>query len=350
MGRVAFTKMGLEQGSTWGTEVALGANDQIAPLDLQPVRVRKEFLDDPSLLGSPWGNAGQIGASAFEGTLSLRARYGYNIPKLIALALGDVGTPSGGGPYTHPLTLQNRLTKFLTLAAQRVANASTTVYDSIASAMVDELTISLRDGQPGVVTLGLVGTGIVRDAGTNGSTQFGNLTLPDSGAFVLPTDGVFRCAAASGTTLGATHNLKPTEIEIRVRRNLSRDFKVEGTGIIAQPVEADVSEVSLMLGFAGLGGAGSFTTDPDEFADRFEAATEQKATLTLTKDANNILAFEWPRLQIVEMPDWSIPASGRYPHRVRMRGLVASSAPTGMTVTQPMKLTVTDQLSAAYLS
>lgn len=351
MGRVAFTKMGMEQGATWGTEVALGASDQIAPLGLEVSRANRAFHEDPSLLGSVWGNPGQVGAKAFEGTLRLRARYGHNCPKLMALALGEAETPGGGGPYTHALNAQNRLAKFLTLAWQAVVNASTTVYCSVPSCMVEEAMLSLRDGEPGVLSLGLVGNKLERDAGTNGSTQFGNLTLPDSDAFILPTDGVLRLNAQGGTTLGSGDALKFTAVDIRVRRVLSRDFKVEGSGALAQPVDSEVGEITLTVEGPGLGAASSFASAPDEWMDRFEAETELKADLTLTKDSNNIWKFEFPRLQVVEMPPMSLPESGRYPLRVVMRGLVAASAPTGMAgVTQPMKLTVTDQLSGAFLT
>lgn len=351
MGRAAYTTAGIEQGSTWGTEIALGALDQIATFGVDVSRANRRFDPDPSLLGSGWGNAGTAGVRAFEGTMRLRARYGDNVPKLMAFALGTVDVPSGGGPYTHPMAISDRLTKFFTLAWKLVANASTTIYASVPSCMIEETTIRFSGEEPGEITLGLVGNKLERDAGTNGSTQFGNLTRRDSSTPILPTDGVFRLNAASGATLGSSDVLKFNTVEIRFRRPLSRDFKVDGTGALAQPVESDVAEVMLTLEGPGLGATSSFASDPDEWQDRFEANTELKADLTFTKDSNNIWAFQFPRLQVVEMPDMTLPDAGRLPLRVVMRGLIASSAPTGMSgVTQPVKLTVTDQVSGAYLS
>lgn len=351
MGRVHFSKAGIEQGSAWGTEVALGAADQIAPRAIDITRANKEFLPDTTLKGSVWGNSGQVGAKAVEGTLRIPLRYGNGCPKLAALIFGEVETPGGANPYTHPLNVQNYLTKFFTLAWQDVANSGATVYMSVPSAIAEEATFSWNGSTPGELALSFVGESLDRDAGTNGSTQMAALTLADSGTWILPTDGVLWLNAASGSTLVVGDVLKPTAIEIKIRRPLSRDFQVDGTGAIALPVAADVGEVTLTLEFPGLGATSSYASAVDEFMDRFEALTELKASLTFTKDANNIWAWQFPRLQVVEMPPVNLPDAGRYPHRVVMRALVAASAPTGMTgVTQPVKLTVTDTLSAAYLT
>jgi len=349
MGRVHFSKAGIEQGSAWGTEVALGASDQIAPRAIDISRANMEFLPDTTLLGSVWGNPGQVGAKAVEGTLRLPLRYGHNCPKLAALAFGEAETPTGADPYVHPLNLQNRLTKFFTLAWQTVANSGATVYMSVPSAIVEEVSFSWAGSSPGEMTVGFVGESLDRDAGTNGSTEFGNLTLPDEDKWILPTDGVLWLNAASGSTLVAGDALKPVSTTLTIRRPMSRDFRVDGTGAIALPVEADVAEATLALEFAGLGATSSYASAVDEFMDRFEAETLLKASLTFTKDSNNIWKFEFPRMQVVEMPPVNLPDAGRYPHRVVLRCLVAATAPTGMSgVTQPVKLTVTDGLSGAY--
>lgn len=351
MGRTAFTRMGFEQGSAWGTEVALGANDGLWPESLDVARANLRLFEDPSLTGNPNMNKGDVGERSFEGTLVLPWRYGYGCPKLAALMLGTAETPAGGGPYTHALPFADRLTKFLTLAWSVVQNSSTTRYDSVPSAMIEEITFLAERGEPGRITARLLGCAMLRDAGTNGSSQIAALTQPDQRQPVLGTDGVVRLNAQGGGSLGSGDVLKPDMVAISIRRVLSRDWKMDsalGTQM-SQPVEVDRPEIRLELGFPGLGGAGSFASDPDEFMDAFEAETEKKADVTFTLDSNNIWLFQLPRLQVVEQPPRHVPNTGRYPHRVVMRGLVATAAPTGMSgITQPVVLTVTDQLSGAY--
>lgn len=353
MGRVIFSKACVEQGSTWGTEVACGATDQLLADSIDIQRANAEFLPDPSLQGTAWGNPGKLGAKGFEGTVLMRARYGANVPRLMALAFGTSGAPSGGPTYSHTLTLADRLTKFITLAWTVVGNATKTAYYSVPSAMIEDLTMRWTGASWGDVSLGVVGCQMARDAGTNGSTQFSALTVPDSSAPILATDGRFRLNAASGSTLGSGDILKPVGVEFRLRRPLARDFKMDSAipGQMSQPIETDSAEVTLSLDFAGKGSASSYATDIDEFEDRFEAGTELKADLLLTGPSPNTILLQFPRLQVVEQPSVNVPATGRYPHRVVLRGMVAASAPTGMAgITQPVQGTVTDGLSGAYVA
>lgn len=352
MGRVAFSRFGIEQGSTWGTEVAVGANDGLWPESLDISRASFELFEDPSLTGNPNMNKGDVGRQIFEGALVLPWRYGYNIPRLAAFALG-ADSISGVGPFAHAMAFQDRLTKFLSLAWRVQQNSSTPRFDSVPSAMIEEITFIAERGQPGRVTLRLLGSNKARDGGVNGSTQIDALTQPDQIQPILGTDGVVRLNAQGGGALGSGDVLKPDMVAISIRRSLARDHKMDsalGTKM-SQPVEVDRPEIRLELGFPGLGGTGSFASDPDEFMDAFEGETEKKADVTFTLASTNIWLFQLPRLQVVEDPPRHVPATGRYPHRVVLRGLVASAAPTGMAgITQPVVLTVTDQLSAAYIS
>ena len=352
MGRVALSKAGIVEATTWGTEVAVGALGQIVPSSIDISRENRAFLEDPGLLGSAWGNPGQIGAKASEITLNARLRYGDRIPKLLAFALG-ADAVTGASPYTHTMTIADRLTKFLTVAWQEVANATSTVYVSLPSAMIEETRLRWDGEAPGEASFNLVASELARDAGVNGSTQFTNLTRSDSAIPVLLTDGLFRLNAASGSTLAAGDNLKPRMIELVIRRPLTRPFLADSAvaGKISQPVEADVAEVLLNLEFVGKGAASAFASLVDEWEDRYEAATELKATLDFTGPSPNTFGFSFPRLQIVRMPPQAVPGSGRYPLRVEMRALEASTAPSGMSgITKPVRSVVVDAVSAAYIA
>lgn len=353
MGRGALVQTAIVQGTTWGTPVAAGAASKIRCRSYRFARAGREILPDDTLAGKAWGNVHQVGAHLTEVELRGIWRYGYRLPYLAATIFGTSGSPSGGGPYVHTLTLADALTKFSTLVAREPSNASTTAFREVASVMAEELVLRASRGAPGEFEWRGIG-GKLDESGssTNDGTSWANVTETDSDAFVLGTDGRCRINAQAGAGLGSSDVVKPTAIEIRILRPLLRDHRLDAdlAGLIAQPTEDGEPMVTLALEFAHRGAASSYMSAVEDWNDAFNAGTAYKADLLFTKSSNNKWQFDFPYIVLAEQPILDVDGAGVTRHRLLFRCFAASSAPTGMTATQPIEGYITDQLSGAYLS
>lgn len=352
MGRAVEVEAAFTKGTTWGTPAAVGAADGLWLKSIQVSRAHRELLSDESLTGKTWGNKPRVGARLSEVRLTGRCRYGYNFPVLLAFALGTSGAPSGAGPYVHTVTLADRLSVFFSLVVKKILNASTTKYDEYASMMVEEVVLRWTQAGEMEFEIGLIGGALDLASSVNTGTEFGAVTMPGVRATILPSaEGVCHVNAQAGADFGGGDVLNPVGGEIRIRRPLARDFALNSSlaGLIALPVEAEGGEIMLTLDFPSLGAAGSYISAEQSWITAFQAETEYKADLILTKDVNSIVEFNFPRLVVVEMPEVGAPENGRLLNRVVLKALEASSAPTGMTATKPVEIYVTDSLSGAYI-
>jgi hypothetical protein len=351
MGRALEVQAAIKKGTTWGTPVAIGASCGLWLTSIRYNQIGKNVLPDPSLTGKAWGNPPRVGVHLNEVRIAGLARYGYNFPFLMALVMGS-DSAGAGPPYAHSLTLGDRLTLFATLVVREVLNGSTTKFLEFASLMAEELTVRWSAGGEMTFELVLIGGKLDRASAVNTSTQWANVTFPDSPKTILPAvDGRFRINAQGGAGLGGGDELNPLTAEIRIRRPLARDHVLSTTlaGLIALPVPSDVAEVTMMLEFPERGGVGSYITAEQSFMDDFDAETERKADLLFTLTSNNKVLIELPRLRVVAHPSLETPERGRTPNQVVFQAFEPTAAPTGMTATKPIFVQVTDQLAAAYV-
>lgn len=342
----------LEQGSAWGTAVAVGANDGLALLSFEDSGGQASLPDDTLL--SAWGSAPDVGAEAHDLTLSGYLFAGGNCGRLFAYVMGTSGSPSSGGgtDESHTVTLSDSLTDFATIAIRK--RASTVKPWEYASAMCQSFTISGSQNERVRWSSTFVANALDRDSSTNTTTQIDAVTIPTIRAVYRHPKATLAINAQGGSALASSDNVQVTDFEVTVRRPLARDFGTaapsgSATDAVLLPCEDGLSEVTL-----------SFTLrdySVETWIDAWGAETEYKARLTMpsgyTPSGGAELSWQlsFPRLVLTDQPQAPVTGPGRISHRVNMKGLVAASAPTGMTsITQPIHAVIVDEDSAAYLS
>lgn len=344
-----------EQGSTWGTAVAVGASDGVRILS-ESIQGGRGVLERATL-GLPWGDKPDAGPEGWAGSLNGDLFYNANCGKFLSYVFGTSGSPtqtppSTGTTYLHVCDLANSLTKFFTLViARRAQVGGSTKWHEYDSTMMSR--VVFRGAGNGRVTFeaSVVANALDRDSSTNTTTQTDAVTIPTVLGAVRFADGLFRINAQAGSALASTtDDLGIAGFELEIMRPLPQDFLADGTGGMAQPAEEDACLVMLRIDLRSY--------DADTWIAAWAAGTEYKADLKFTgtglapaSGSDPYFQFQFPRLVLASQPQANIPGRGRVPHRVEFKGLVASSAPSGMTgVTQPVRLNVLDTDTAAYLS
>ena len=345
-----------EQGSTWGTAVAVGASDGIRILS-EGIQGGRIALERPTV-GLPWGDKPDTGAEVWRGPVSGDLFYNANCGKFLSYVYGTSGAPtqtppSTGTTYLHVCDLANSLTKFMTLVLARRAQVGVaTKWHEYDSAMMAR--VVYRGSGNGRVSweADIIAANLDRDSSTNTTTQTDAVTVPTVLGAVRFPDGLFRLnAQASGALSSTTDDVGIAGFELEIMRPLSPDdFLADGTGNLAQPAEQDACSVLLRVDLRSY--------DADTYIAAWLAGTEYKADLKFlgtglapASGSDPYFQFQFPRLVLAGQPQANIAGRGRIAHRVEFKALIASAAPTGMTgVTQPVRLNVLDTDTAAYLS
>lgn len=341
--------VGFIQGTTWGTAVAAGAARQI--------RVRSfddsggNFVDlENTDIANANGAASDIGAELRRVVMAGDCYYGGNVWEFVSFAFGTSGTPTNNtGSYTHTLTWDDTLDKFMTLAIGKRTSQKPWEY---ASMKARRLTIRGAGSGRMEWEMELLGGGLDRDSSTNNTTTLTALTIPNSTRpAVRLTDGVFRINAQGGSTLQSSDALTVLGWELTIERPMSEDFGT-GSNLVLEPNEDGVNNVMLSVDLR------SYDSETWIAAwDGQETPTEYKADFTLSSgitpaSGQELTAtFSFPRMYVKVAPAAPVTGRERIPHRVTFHCLEASSAPTGMSgITKPVHLVVEDEDSSAYLA
>lgn len=350
------TAAAFEQGTTWGTAVAVGASDGVRITSEGIVGGRPPL--ERAQVGLPWGDSPDAGAEFWRGPVNGDLFYNANCGKFLSYVFGTSGSPTQtpgttGTTYLHTADLQNSLSKFMTLVLARRTQVgdSTTKWHEYDSAMAARLLV--RGSGNGRVTfeMELVANNLDRDSSTNTTSATLAVTIPTTLGAVRFKDGLFRYnAQASGALSSTTDDLGVAGFELEILRPLSVDFLTDGTTNIAQPAEEDVCAVMLRVDIRSY--------DADTWKAAWIARTEYKADLKFTGTglapsggSDPYFLFQFPRMVVAQDPAANIAGRTRVAHRVEFKALVASSAPTGMSgVTQPVRMSTLDMVSTAYLS
>lgn len=349
------TAAAFEQGSTWGTAVAVGASDGL--------RITSESIQggtaplERAAVGFPWGDIIDEGAESWRGTISGDLFYNANCGKFVSYVFGTSGAPtqtppSTGTTYLHVCDLANSLAKFYTLTlARKAVSGDSQKWHEYASCMTARVTFAGTGNGRVTWTAELIANAMDRASSTNTTTQTDAVTVPTVLGAVRFKDGLFRYNAQAGGALASTtDDYSISGFELEVSRPLSLDFLADGTTSIAQPAEEDACSVMLRVDLRSY--------DTDTWKAAWSAGTEYKADLKFTgaglapaSGSDPYFEFQFPRLVVASDPQANIAGRGRIAHRVEFKCLTASAAPTGMSgVTQPVRLNVLDTDTAAYLS
>lgn len=347
-GQTAFA---FTQGSTWDTPVAVGAGDGI--------RLKSEGLEGGEGrlanedVGRPWGGAPDRGPEGWRGPLNGDLYYGGNCGKLLAFWFGTSGSPtqtppSTGTSYLHECSIDDTLDKFFTFCAGKRSGQK---WWEWASMKPNRLTLRGSGNRRVTFTLEGIASSLDKDSSTNTTTETDAVTVPSLQGAVRFSDITFRINAQGGSALAGGDKVSIASFELIAERAHDETYLADGTGVVAEPGEDSVGGVLLRVALRSY--------DADTWIDAWKNGTVYKLDLkalgtdldTGGTGADPYYLLEGPHAVVNRRPPAQTQGRGRIPHEVEFKLLPADSAPAGMSgITQPLKLSVMDTDSAAYLS
>jgi len=331
-----------KKAATWGTEVDVNAaGTGILPLNPGVPKHGIIAIEDESAASAFEHDLDQGDYEAVDFGLEFDLRY-EGLGPMIAMIMGTAGAPSqqeATAAYLHTLQLKNKI-------AGLFGTYATEKHDKIhvvPSAKPYKITLT-PDGGKIKATIGIIGDKVIDDSSI--VTAMDSVTVPDIHNRVLFRQGVFRMNAQSGDALDDDDKVKVKDFTIELERGgMAQHYESENRAII-EPLEEGKPKVKVTLNFNRMD-----DTNKLYFAD-WKAETEKKMDIVFTgaviEDAYSYYhKFQFPRLKIedVDFPDDNIiPAS------ITLRGLLADSAPTGMTgITNPLQWDVMNKKTTDML-
>lgn len=338
----------LKKGSTWGTAVAGGTGDKVI---LESFNKNRDVT-----VGSSNSIGGGISMASTSDTLQItdsfslsqQARYDdAGLPLILAAFLGSAGSPSeqngGEGDYLHTLTHDASADVFLTAAA--LATDSGVI--EFPSAYVTGINIESGDS-PGYLTYSADFLSSQRDlsSSTNTSVTLASATVGGSTLVTHNTQSVTASYvwinSQSGGALSSGDAVCPSSFSI----NLTKPRESIRTFCSTIVRKTGLFEATVTLNFPRLVDMTWFTAH--------ESESEYKANISIPGTqigAGDDYAynFYFPKLKVVEDPDFNITDPGDNGYSVTFTGLAASANPTGMSDTTPY-VTITNEISTDILA
>jgi hypothetical protein len=334
----------IKKGVTWGTEVDVNAaGNGILPLNAGVPALKQTPVEDETASGAfeTFFDFTDIAASEFS--LDFDHRYLGLENMLLAMLTGSDPTPvrqTELTAYLHTLAMINTTTGIF----GTYATAKHTKIHIVPSFKVLKGTFSMNKGLL-KSSFSLRGNKVIDTSAI--ITAMAAVTVSDIYNRVKFNQGVFRMnAAQSGGALAA-----PTDVigvkgfQLEIERKMDSE-RTNQAAYIIEPRENDKPTVKLTLDFARMDDANA------AYFATWIAETEKKADITFTGAqigglSYNYLKFEFPRLKIedVDYPDGNI-----IPAKMVLRGLLAASAPTGMTAVNPVHPTLMNKRATSYLA
>jgi len=331
----------LKKAATWGTEVNVNTSGAgIRPLNPGAPQARLQMLPDETR--GAWEQYLKPGPSdPIDFTLDFQYHYDGLENLLLALLFGaDITTQQGTtDAYSHALAPANDVSGlFATYATQKGEKIHV-----VPSVKVTKATWGV-DG--GLVKLSV---------SCRGSHLIDNSTIITSLDAVTETGklqekaiffkGKCRMNAQNGGALADTDSLLLKNFTVEFERKVDSELAIGGKHIL-EPKETDKPTVKVTLEFPRMD-----TTNAAYLQD-WSAGNEKKMDLTFTGSTiadtySYAHTLYFPRLVIeeVEYADSKI-----IPAKVVLRGLVASTAPTGMTgKTAPIYADIVNTVATSYL-
>jgi hypothetical protein len=194
------------------------------------------------------------------------------------------------------------------------------------------------------VTADFKGNNVIDNSAT--VTSLSSVTPPDKHNRALFRQLVLRMNAQSGGALGSGDEFKVKTITIEMERTPESGAHESGSLTIIEALEEGKAMVKVTLEFNRM------DDDNKVYFANWKAGAEKKMDVVFTglvieSTYYRYFNFEFPRLAIedVDYPDENI-----VPATMVLRGLEADSAPTGMTVTKPVRLSIMNTNTADLLS
>ncbi len=341
--------IGIKQASAWGTPVACGAGDGLL-VTRDALGYSRQLLKDDSA-GQDFTRLADDGPITVNKTLEGYLRYeGPDL--LLAMVMGSAAAPvlqgTASGAYLHALTLASDVEGiFATYAADRGGGR----VDEVPALKVAGVTLEGSAGDAIHFSADCIGDTLNRNdaTGTNNTSTIASVTARDLGNRVLMRQGVIRLNAQDGAALGSGDEVKVSSFSLGIRRSLEGDLVV-GADTITEPTSTDFPEITLSLSFP------VYTSALDALLADLLAGAEKKADLVFTgaeigEGYTYQLKLELPRLRPASFPDLEAAQAAKIgPVEIQLLALEADTAPTGMSITQPVGITVINTRASALLA
>lgn len=335
----------LAKSSVWGTAVSCNAaNAGILLLDAPEFIAKPDAVADESMgfYYKEYIDATYVNANpTLEGFL----RFTNNHWKLFAQVIGDDSAAIiSGTEYTHTMDMQDDPALFLTLC----------LYDGVTVREIPSykpsgFTLNQQDGFWKFSVRG-TGSNVLLSGQTN--TTLGSVTARTKTLRAAYGATTVRINDQSGIALDSTLNIYPRSCEIVFNRNQPREdlanAVADGSGEFhtLEPQQDGMAMLEINLELPEY----TAVTYAEDLGDE----TLKKMTVAidgpLAAGANSYSAtFSFPALRVTDATYGMGPGNRRIVETLKLEGLKAQAAPTGMTsITKLFRLAVVDQLATGY--
>jgi len=342
---------GYKKGSAWGTEVALGAADELLVLkdgDLATAR-KQDMLPLKESNNTMLRTVVPGAVTACDVTPEMYIRYEAGaLGTIWAQTAGTAGAPAAASAL-HLHTFQwaaSTSGKFGTYAAEYPGKIF-----SVPSAKPYKFVVSLQDGILKASPT-LLGNIVIDDSAVNGATQMDALVGTDPGPLVKFSECTkcWLALASHADAMAATEAVTISGFEITYGRGLETPKPANGAAYLSEPGEEDFSEVRVKLDFP------KNDTSNDMFFDDFQDGTAWQFLLEFTSGGHlgataehGVLGFYFPKLLVAGVPDTK--KAGMVTTSVEFIAVLSADAlPVGMTTYHLPYVLLTNERDTDYLA
>lgn len=341
----AQTNIILKQGSTYETAVEGATGDKL--IDVQVTPSTSAVIGEANGIGSGLTMAQDVDKlrEDFGLTLAQSARYDdAGLSRVMALFLGAVTAPveqnTGEGDYLHKFYHSATANKFCTVAY----NSDSAGVFEYPSCYVRS--VSITTGQtPGYLnwTADLLANDQDITSTVNDTASLAAATVLGSTKVVHSvTAGKLWINAQGGDALDSGDAINADTVTI----NYSKPKILVNTFGTSEVINDDLFTAELVITFPTLKDLTYFTAQ--------QAGTAYKALFFVEGSQigagdNNTIAFAFPKLKVLDRPQYAVTDSGANPLSVTLRAFAATANPTGMDYTTPYGYVINAN-SAALIS
>jgi hypothetical protein len=346
----AMSVAGLKIGGTWATAVTCATGDQLNGVQITH-NENAETLQVPPI-GSGDIMVNQTDRGGVAPTFNISGPLGYNTPQWTAIAqeFGTAAAPMtmGNGAYVHSiLTNETANSTFYTFAFNACQSALGAI--EYPSCVTNKTTINVPP-PTAYLTAAIDGLANAQTVGGTTNTYAGlnATTAVNTKRAVWQLSDTLKINAQAGGALGANDIYSVQSIVISYDR--PQEHPREATGTAGNGVPTATGDFPLAVSLTV-----TFKSLPElRFFTAAQAGTEYKASITQTGSligGSNyyFMEFNFPRVKILQSPDYPLTSGGNNPLTVVFTAMVAASNPTGMISTYPY-IRVQNDRSTSFLA
>lgn len=316
-------KVAYAKGSTWGTAVQPEANCGLYVKGHTPPKGARKVVTNEDEFGRGMASESQVlEYEGQSGSMSLRVYY-EGLEEIIASLMGTHSVAEDAintGSYNHEIVLDTVMSSFFHTIAWDEGDE----IKAVNSSRFVSGTFNYADG------LNLDVNYLGDQVSVAGWSNLDTVTYPsvDQGVFKL-SGATVQINAEGGAALGSGDELKPSGIDIAITRGFEALPVTAGSNTITEPIEKTAPVVEVTLNFP------KKESETAAFLAAFNNRDYKKMMITFdsgdqigVSGANYEIAFYFPRVFLMEAPDYGQDTP--LPTTVKLKALLATSAPTGM--------------------